>query len=134
MYMLFLFLGRCIVPVSLLIFSFVHYPTCLTDPVRPIPFLITILFCFPLPFYQKEVSDERKMPVEASHRSSSTTSLIFPHDSPSVLPFDPQHFSTQLQHLSHDAPVPSMVGKTHRHSGNHCSRHMGDEIRGALSL
>nr|XP_028584861.1 LOW QUALITY PROTEIN: inactive ubiquitin carboxyl-terminal hydrolase 54 [Podarcis muralis] len=65
-----------------------------------------------------EVSNERKMPVEARHRSSSTTSLTFPHDSPPVLPFDPQHYSTQLQHLSHDAPVPSMVGKTHRPSGN----------------
>ncbi|KAH0624359.1 hypothetical protein JD844_031755 [Phrynosoma platyrhinos] len=65
-----------------------------------------------------EVASERKMPVEARHRSSSTTSLIFPHDFPSVLPYDPQHFSTQLQHLSHDAPVPSMVGKSHRQSGN----------------
>uniref|UniRef100_A0A6J0TH71 Ubiquitin carboxyl-terminal hydrolase 54 isoform X2 n=1 Tax=Pogona vitticeps TaxID=103695 RepID=A0A6J0TH71_9SAUR len=65
-----------------------------------------------------EVSSERKMPLEARHRSSSTTSLTFPHNPPTVLPFDPRHFSTQLQHLSHDAPVPSMVGKTHRHSGN----------------
>ncbi|XP_054838489.1 inactive ubiquitin carboxyl-terminal hydrolase 54 isoform X2 [Eublepharis macularius] len=65
-----------------------------------------------------EVSNERKMPMEARHRSSSTNSLTFPHDSPPVLPFDPQHYSAQLQHLSHDAPVPSMVGKTHRQSGN----------------
>ncbi|XP_015272869.1 PREDICTED: inactive ubiquitin carboxyl-terminal hydrolase 54 [Gekko japonicus] len=65
-----------------------------------------------------EVSNERKMPMEAGHRSSSTTSLTFPHDSPPVLPFDPQHCSAQLQHLSHDAPVPSMVGKTHRQSGS----------------
>ncbi|XP_053162812.1 inactive ubiquitin carboxyl-terminal hydrolase 54 isoform X3 [Hemicordylus capensis] len=65
-----------------------------------------------------EMSNKRKMPMEARHRSSSTTSLTFPLDSPPVLPFDPQHYSTQLQHLSHDAPVPSMVGKTHRQSGN----------------
>nr|XP_056704080.1 inactive ubiquitin carboxyl-terminal hydrolase 54 [Euleptes europaea] len=65
-----------------------------------------------------EVSNERKMAAEAGHRSSSTTSLTFPHDSPPVLPFDPQHCSAQLQHLSHDAPVPSMVGKTHRQSGS----------------
>ncbi|XP_048358582.1 inactive ubiquitin carboxyl-terminal hydrolase 54 isoform X2 [Sphaerodactylus townsendi] len=65
-----------------------------------------------------EMSSERKMPVEARHRSSSTASLTFPHDSPPVLPFDPQHCSAQLQHLSHDAPVPSTVGRTHRQSGN----------------
>ncbi|XP_062984960.1 inactive ubiquitin carboxyl-terminal hydrolase 54 [Elgaria multicarinata webbii] len=65
-----------------------------------------------------EMSNERKIPVEARHRSSSTTSLTSPHDSPPVLPFDPQHYSAQLQHYSYDAPVPSMVGKTHRQSGN----------------
>nr|XP_008112453.1 PREDICTED: inactive ubiquitin carboxyl-terminal hydrolase 54 isoform X2 [Anolis carolinensis] len=65
-----------------------------------------------------EGASERKMPVEARHRSSSTTSLIFPHSFPPVLPSDPRHFSTQQQYLSHDAPVPSMVGKTHRGSGN----------------
>ncbi|KYO27581.1 inactive ubiquitin carboxyl-terminal hydrolase 54 [Alligator mississippiensis] len=64
-----------------------------------------------------EASDMRRMPVETRHRSSSSTSLPFPHDPP-VLPFDPQHNPTWLQHLSHDVLMPSMVGKAHRPSGD----------------
>lgn len=75
-------------------------------------------FFSPFSFCQKEASDMRRMPVETRHRSSSSTSLPFPHDPP-VLPFDPQHNPTWLQHLSHDVLMPSMVGKAHRPSGNH---------------
>ncbi|XP_006016321.1 inactive ubiquitin carboxyl-terminal hydrolase 54 isoform X1 [Alligator sinensis] len=64
-----------------------------------------------------EASDMRRMPVETRHRSSSSTSLPFPHDPP-VLPFDPQHNPTWPQHLSHDVLMPSMVGKAHRPSGD----------------
>uniref|UniRef100_A0A8D0HPW7 Ubiquitin specific peptidase 54 n=1 Tax=Sphenodon punctatus TaxID=8508 RepID=A0A8D0HPW7_SPHPU len=64
-----------------------------------------------------EESSVRKMPMEARLRSSSSTSLPFPHDPP-VLSSDPQHCPTQLQHLPHAIPVPSMVGKAHRSSGD----------------
>lgn len=56
--------------------------------------------------------------METSHRSSSSTSLPFPHDPP-VFPFDPQHTPNQVQHLPHDVLVPSMVGKARKSSGNH---------------
>ncbi|XP_034632937.1 inactive ubiquitin carboxyl-terminal hydrolase 54 isoform X3 [Trachemys scripta elegans] len=65
----------------------------------------------------KEASNVRKMPKETTHRSSSSTSLPFPHD-PSVLPFDPHHYPTQRQNLSHDVLMPSMVGKARRSSGD----------------
>ncbi|XP_065409374.1 inactive ubiquitin carboxyl-terminal hydrolase 54 isoform X12 [Chrysemys picta bellii] len=65
----------------------------------------------------KEASNVRKMPKETTHRSSSSTSLPFPHD-PSVLPFDPRHYPTQRQNLSHDVLMPSMVGKARRSSGD----------------
>lgn len=64
-----------------------------------------------------EASNVRKMPKETTHRSSSSTSLPFPHD-PSVLPFDPHHYPTQMQNLSHDVLMPSMVGKARRPSGD----------------
>nr|XP_023963752.1 inactive ubiquitin carboxyl-terminal hydrolase 54 isoform X13 [Chrysemys picta bellii] len=64
-----------------------------------------------------EASNMRKMPKETTHRSSSSTSLPFPHD-PSVLPFDPHHYPTQRQNLSHDVLMPSMVGKARRSSGD----------------
>ncbi|XP_034632946.1 inactive ubiquitin carboxyl-terminal hydrolase 54 isoform X11 [Trachemys scripta elegans] len=64
-----------------------------------------------------EASNVRKMPKETTHRSSSSTSLPFPHD-PSVLPFDPHHYPTQRQNLSHDVLMPSMVGKARRSSGD----------------
>ncbi|XP_065409375.1 inactive ubiquitin carboxyl-terminal hydrolase 54 isoform X13 [Chrysemys picta bellii] len=64
-----------------------------------------------------EASNVRKMPKETTHRSSSSTSLPFPHD-PSVLPFDPRHYPTQRQNLSHDVLMPSMVGKARRSSGD----------------
>ncbi|NXT03455.1 UBP54 hydrolase, partial [Jacana jacana] len=64
-----------------------------------------------------EAPNTRKMPVDTSHRSSSSTSLPFPHDPP-VFPFDPQHNPNQLQHLPPDVLVPSMVGKAHKPSGD----------------
>ncbi|XP_014811799.1 PREDICTED: inactive ubiquitin carboxyl-terminal hydrolase 54 isoform X1 [Calidris pugnax] len=64
-----------------------------------------------------ETPNMRKMPVDTSHRSSSSTSLPFPHDPP-VFPFDPQHNPTQVQHLPHDVLVPSMVGKARKPSGD----------------
>ncbi|NXH12217.1 UBP54 hydrolase, partial [Bucco capensis] len=64
-----------------------------------------------------EESNMRKMPVDTSHRSSSSTSLPFPHD-PLVFPFDPQHNPNQVQHVPHDVLVPSMVGKAHKPSGD----------------
>uniref|UniRef100_A0A8C5X528 Inactive ubiquitin carboxyl-terminal hydrolase 54 n=1 Tax=Malurus cyaneus samueli TaxID=2593467 RepID=A0A8C5X528_9PASS len=57
-----------------------------------------------------EAPNTRKMPVDTSHRSSSSTSLPFPHDPP-VFPFDPKHNPNQLQHPPHDVLMPSMVGK-----------------------
>lgn len=63
------------------------------------------------------MSNERKMPVKARHRSFSSTSLTASHDSLPALPFDPRHYSTQLQHLPYDAPAPSTVGKICRPSG-----------------
>ncbi|XP_070801435.1 ubiquitin carboxyl-terminal hydrolase 54 [Pituophis catenifer annectens] len=65
-----------------------------------------------------EMSSERKLSVEPRSYSSSTTSLSFPPNLPPVLPFYPQHSSSELQHFSHDAPATSMVGKMHRQSGN----------------
>uniref|UniRef100_A0A8C3KFQ9 Ubiquitin specific peptidase 54 n=1 Tax=Calidris pygmaea TaxID=425635 RepID=A0A8C3KFQ9_9CHAR len=64
-----------------------------------------------------ETPNMRKMPVDTSHRSSSSTSLPFPHDPP-VFPFDPQHNPNQVQHLPHDVLVPSMVGKARKPSGD----------------
>ncbi|NXF96224.1 UBP54 hydrolase, partial [Eubucco bourcierii] len=64
-----------------------------------------------------EAPNMRKMPVDTSHRSSSSTSLPFPHDPP-VFPFDPQHNPNQVQHVSHDVLMPSMVGKAHKLSGD----------------
>ncbi|KAM9611505.1 ubiquitin carboxyl-terminal hydrolase 54 isoform 5-T11 [Morphnus guianensis] len=64
-----------------------------------------------------EAPNTRKMPVDTSHRSSSSTSLPFPHDPP-VFPFDPQHNLNQVQHLPHDVLVPSMVGKARKLSGD----------------
>ncbi|XP_067394020.1 ubiquitin carboxyl-terminal hydrolase 54 isoform X3 [Emydura macquarii macquarii] len=64
-----------------------------------------------------EASNVRKMPKETTHHSSRSTSLPFPHD-PSVLPFDSQHYPTQMQNLSHDVLMPSMVGKARRPSGD----------------
>ncbi|NXP08466.1 UBP54 hydrolase, partial [Thinocorus orbignyianus] len=64
-----------------------------------------------------EAPNTRKMPVDTSHRSSSSTSLPFPHDPP-VFPFDSQHNPTQVQHLPHDVLVPSMVGKARKPSGD----------------
>uniref|UniRef100_A0A8C0F087 Ubiquitin specific peptidase 54 n=1 Tax=Bubo bubo TaxID=30461 RepID=A0A8C0F087_BUBBB len=54
-----------------------------------------------------EAPNTRKMPVDISHRSSSSTSLPYPHDPP-VFPFDPQHNPNQVQHLPHDVLMPSM--------------------------
>ncbi|NWH62954.1 UBP54 hydrolase, partial [Geococcyx californianus] len=64
-----------------------------------------------------EAPSTRKMPVDTSHRSSSSTSLPFPHDPP-VFPFDPQHNPNQVQHLPHDVLMPSMVGKARKQSGD----------------
>ncbi|XP_010712694.1 inactive ubiquitin carboxyl-terminal hydrolase 54 isoform X2 [Meleagris gallopavo] len=64
-----------------------------------------------------EAPNMRKMPMETSHRSSSSTSLPFPHDPP-VFPFDPQHTPNQVQHLPHDVLMPSMVGKARKLSGD----------------
>ncbi|XP_074763365.1 ubiquitin carboxyl-terminal hydrolase 54 isoform X2 [Athene noctua] len=64
-----------------------------------------------------EAPNMRKMPVDISHRSSSSTSLPFPHDPP-VFPFDPQHSPNQVQHLPHDVLMPSMVGKARKPSGD----------------
>ncbi|KAM6390917.1 ubiquitin carboxyl-terminal hydrolase 54 isoform 2-T2 [Pluvialis apricaria] len=64
-----------------------------------------------------EAPNTRKMPVDSSHRSSSSTSLPFPHDPP-VFPFDPQHNPNQVQHLPHDVLMPSMVGKARKPSGD----------------
>eukprot|EP00075_Anas_platyrhynchos_P027429 XP_027316682.1 inactive ubiquitin carboxyl-terminal hydrolase 54 isoform X6 [Anas platyrhynchos] len=64
-----------------------------------------------------EAPNMRKMPMETSHRSSSSTSLPFPHDPP-VFPFDPQHTPNQVQHLPHDVLMPSMVGKARKPSGD----------------
>ncbi|XP_010193417.1 PREDICTED: inactive ubiquitin carboxyl-terminal hydrolase 54 [Mesitornis unicolor] len=64
-----------------------------------------------------EAPNTRKMPVDTNHRSSSSTSLPFPHDPP-VFPFDPQHNPNQVQHLPHDALMPSMVGKARKQSGD----------------
>uniref|UniRef100_K7GBS1 Ubiquitin specific peptidase 54 n=1 Tax=Pelodiscus sinensis TaxID=13735 RepID=K7GBS1_PELSI len=64
-----------------------------------------------------EASNVRKMPKETTHRSSSSTSLPFPHD-PSMLPSDPHHYPTQMQNPYHDALMPSMVGKARRPSGD----------------
>uniref|UniRef100_A0A8C6JYE5 Uncharacterized protein n=1 Tax=Melopsittacus undulatus TaxID=13146 RepID=A0A8C6JYE5_MELUD len=57
-----------------------------------------------------EAPNTRKMPVDTSHRSPSSTSLPFPHDPP-VFPFDPQHNPNHVLHLPHDVLMPSMVGK-----------------------
>ncbi|NXJ05451.1 UBP54 hydrolase, partial [Odontophorus gujanensis] len=64
-----------------------------------------------------ETPNMRKMPMETSHRSSSSTSLPSPHDPP-VFPFDPQHTPNQVQHLPHDVLMPSMVGKARKPSGD----------------
>ncbi|NWI73732.1 UBP54 hydrolase, partial [Dryoscopus gambensis] len=64
-----------------------------------------------------EAPNMRKMPVDTSHRSSSSTSLPFPHDPP-VFPFDPQHNPNQVQHPPHDVLMPSMVGKARKLSGD----------------
>ncbi|PKK28302.1 ubiquitin specific peptidase 54, transcript variant X2 [Columba livia] len=64
-----------------------------------------------------EAPNARKMPLDTSHRSSSSTSLPFPHDPP-VFPFDPQHNPNQVQHLPHDVLMPSMVGKARKPSGD----------------
>ncbi|NXP84364.1 UBP54 hydrolase, partial [Passerina amoena] len=64
-----------------------------------------------------EAPNARKMPVDTSHRSSSSTSLPFPHDPP-VFPFDPQHNPNQVQHPPHDVLMPSMVGKARKLSGD----------------
>ncbi|NXL74219.1 UBP54 hydrolase, partial [Leptocoma aspasia] len=64
-----------------------------------------------------EAPNRRKMPVDTSHRSSSSTSLPFPHDPP-VFPFDPQHNPNQVQHPPHDVLMPSMVGKARKLSGD----------------
>ncbi|XP_009983908.1 PREDICTED: inactive ubiquitin carboxyl-terminal hydrolase 54 [Tauraco erythrolophus] len=64
-----------------------------------------------------EAPNTRKMPVDTSHRSSSSTSLPFPRDPP-VFSFDPQHNPKQVQHLPHDVLMPSMVGKAHKPSGD----------------
>ncbi|NXX94837.1 UBP54 hydrolase, partial [Centropus bengalensis] len=64
-----------------------------------------------------EAPTTRKMPVDTSHRSSSSTSLPLPHDPP-VFPFDPQHNPNQVQHLPHDVLMPSMVGKARKESGD----------------
>ncbi|NXK58661.1 UBP54 hydrolase, partial [Sylvietta virens] len=64
-----------------------------------------------------EAPNTRKMPVDTNHRSSSSTSLPFPHDPP-VFPFDPQHNPNQVQHPPHDVPMPSMVGKARKLSGD----------------
>ncbi|XP_035185332.1 inactive ubiquitin carboxyl-terminal hydrolase 54 isoform X2 [Oxyura jamaicensis] len=64
-----------------------------------------------------EAPNMRKMPMETSHRSSSSTSLPFPHDPP-VFPFDPQHTPNQVQHPPHDVLMPSMVGKARKPSGD----------------
>ncbi|XP_064573438.1 inactive ubiquitin carboxyl-terminal hydrolase 54 isoform X4 [Zonotrichia leucophrys gambelii] len=64
-----------------------------------------------------EAPNTRKMPVDTSHRSSSSTSLPFPHDPP-VFPFDPQHNPNQVQHPPHDVLMPSMVGKARKLSGD----------------
>ncbi|XP_069652462.1 ubiquitin carboxyl-terminal hydrolase 54 isoform X7 [Haliaeetus albicilla] len=64
-----------------------------------------------------EAPNMRKMPVDTSHRSSSSTSLPFPHDPP-VFPFDPQHNLNQVQHLPQDVLMPSMVGKARKLSGD----------------
>ncbi|NXF35872.1 UBP54 hydrolase, partial [Nyctibius bracteatus] len=64
-----------------------------------------------------EAPNTRKMPVDTSHRSSSSTSLPFPHDPP-VFPFDPQHNPNQVQHLPHDVLMPSMVGKARKPPGD----------------
>ncbi|XP_059676888.1 inactive ubiquitin carboxyl-terminal hydrolase 54 isoform X2 [Gavia stellata] len=64
-----------------------------------------------------EAPNTRKMPADTSHRSSSSTSLPFPHDPP-VFPFDPQHNPNQVQHLTHDVLMPSMVGKARKPSGD----------------
>ncbi|KAM6067132.1 ubiquitin carboxyl-terminal hydrolase 54 isoform 2-T4 [Chlamydotis macqueenii] len=64
-----------------------------------------------------EAPSTRKMPMDTSHRSSSSTSLPFPHDPP-VFPFDPQHNPNHVQHLPHDVLMPSMVGKARKPSGD----------------
>ncbi|NXI58791.1 UBP54 hydrolase, partial [Chloroceryle aenea] len=64
-----------------------------------------------------EAPNTRKMTVDTSHRSSSSTSLPFPHDPP-VFPFDPQHKTNQVQHVPHDVLMPSMAGKAHKPSGD----------------
>ncbi|XP_061856894.1 inactive ubiquitin carboxyl-terminal hydrolase 54 isoform X2 [Colius striatus] len=64
-----------------------------------------------------EAPNTRKMPVDTSHRSSSSTSLPFPHDPP-VFPFDPQHNPSQVQHVPRDVLMPSMVGKARKPSGD----------------
>ncbi|NXN80637.1 UBP54 hydrolase, partial [Bombycilla garrulus] len=64
-----------------------------------------------------EAPNTRKMPVDTSHRSTSSTSLAFPHDPP-VFPFDPQHNPNQVQHPPHDVLMPSMVGKAPKLSGD----------------
>lgn len=90
------------------------------------PLLVSTQLCVYSSFYvlffsflilQKEAPNTRKMPVDTSHRSSSSTSLPFPHDPP-VFPFDPQHNPTQVQHPPHDVLMPSMVGKARKLSGN----------------
>ncbi|XP_044276097.1 inactive ubiquitin carboxyl-terminal hydrolase 54 isoform X2 [Varanus komodoensis] len=67
--------------------------------------------------YSFEMSNGRKMPVEARLRSSSTSSLTSPHDSPPVFPLGPQHRSAQPPHTD-EAPVPGMVGKARRPAGD----------------
>ncbi|NXJ78694.1 UBP54 hydrolase, partial [Trogon melanurus] len=64
-----------------------------------------------------EAPNTRKMPVDTSHRSSSSTSLPFPHDPP-VFPFDPQHNPNQVQHIPRDVLMPSMAGKARKPSGD----------------
>ncbi|KAM4668115.1 ubiquitin carboxyl-terminal hydrolase 54 isoform 1-T3 [Amazona ochrocephala] len=64
-----------------------------------------------------EAPSTRKMPVDTSHRSSSSTSLSFPHDPP-VFPFDPQHNPNHVLHLPHDVLMPSMAGKARKPSGD----------------
>ncbi|XP_039767503.1 inactive ubiquitin carboxyl-terminal hydrolase 54 isoform X3 [Ornithorhynchus anatinus] len=62
-----------------------------------------------------EASNVRKKPVETRHRSSSSSSLSVSRDPP-VFSFDPQHYPTQLQHLSHDVVTATMVGEIQKHT------------------
>ncbi|XP_041427038.1 inactive ubiquitin carboxyl-terminal hydrolase 54-like isoform X2 [Xenopus laevis] len=65
----------------------------------------------------KETSNERKPLMDSSHRCHSSS--FHPYSpNPSVLSIEPQHYPTQLQHPSFEVPAPSMMGETHRSSGD----------------